>query len=169
MTLESLRLWAHERTPGIPRNVDDLETVEFADVLGAIAEDPKSWEIKTWNEEEMSSKKLTEKMIYSNKCLFPVTQSPRKNVYPSSRCNQTVTSKLATSTERSTYTDVTYYPNCTKLHQHHKNFSMQKNATTQSRDLRHTLCHHLDPIRSITKWESMCSRSSTHSALASQS
>ena len=25
--------------PGIPRNVEDLETVEFADVLGAIAED----------------------------------------------------------------------------------------------------------------------------------
>ena len=32
VTLESLRLWAHERTPGIPRNVEDLETVEFADV-----------------------------------------------------------------------------------------------------------------------------------------
>ena len=39
MTLESLRLWAHERTPGIPRNVEDLETVEFADVLCAITED----------------------------------------------------------------------------------------------------------------------------------
>ena len=38
-TLENLRLWAHKLTPGIPRNVDDLETVEFADVLGAIAED----------------------------------------------------------------------------------------------------------------------------------
>ena len=38
-TVENLRLWAHERTLGIPRNVDDLETVEFADVLGAIAED----------------------------------------------------------------------------------------------------------------------------------
>ena len=38
-TLENLRLWAHERTPGIPRNVYDLETTEFADVLGAIAED----------------------------------------------------------------------------------------------------------------------------------
>ena len=38
MTLESLRLWAPERTPGVPRNVEDLETVEFADVLGAIAD-----------------------------------------------------------------------------------------------------------------------------------
>ena len=38
-TLGNLRLWAHERTLGIPRNVDDLETIEFADVLGAIAED----------------------------------------------------------------------------------------------------------------------------------
>ena len=30
---------ALKRTPGIPRNVGDLETVEFMDVLGAIAED----------------------------------------------------------------------------------------------------------------------------------
>ena len=37
--MENLRLWAHERTPGIPRNVDDLETVAFAEVLGSIAED----------------------------------------------------------------------------------------------------------------------------------
>ena len=33
-----MRLWAHERTPGIPRCVDDLG----ADVLGAIAEDQHS-------------------------------------------------------------------------------------------------------------------------------
>ena len=39
MALESLRLCAHERTPGIRRNVEDLETVELADVLGAIVED----------------------------------------------------------------------------------------------------------------------------------
>ena len=39
VTLEHLRLWEHERTPGIPRNVCDLQTVEFADDLGAIAED----------------------------------------------------------------------------------------------------------------------------------
>ena len=38
-SLENLRLWAHERTLGIPRHVDDLETVEFVDILGAIAED----------------------------------------------------------------------------------------------------------------------------------
>ena len=38
-TLENLRLWAQERTPDVPRNVDDLETVEFTDLLGAIAED----------------------------------------------------------------------------------------------------------------------------------
>ena len=41
-TLESLRLWAHERTPGITRNVDDLETIEIAEVFGAIAEDQHS-------------------------------------------------------------------------------------------------------------------------------
>ena len=38
-TLGNLLLWAHERTLGIPRNVDDLETVEFADVFRAIAEE----------------------------------------------------------------------------------------------------------------------------------
>ena len=38
-TLENLRLGAHERTLGIPRNLEDLETVEFADLLGTIAED----------------------------------------------------------------------------------------------------------------------------------
>ena len=38
VTLENFRLWEHERNPGIPRNMDDLETFEFADVLGAIAE-----------------------------------------------------------------------------------------------------------------------------------
>ena len=32
-TLENLRLWAHKRTLGVPRNVDDLETIEFADLL----------------------------------------------------------------------------------------------------------------------------------------
>ena len=39
LTLESLRLWAHERTLCTQRDVEDLQTVEFADVLGAIAED----------------------------------------------------------------------------------------------------------------------------------
>ena len=38
-TLENLRLWAHERALGIRQSVEDLETVEFADVFGAIAED----------------------------------------------------------------------------------------------------------------------------------
>ena len=39
VTLEHLRLWTHERTPGIPRILDDLETIEIADVLGTITED----------------------------------------------------------------------------------------------------------------------------------
>ena len=41
-TLENLRLWAHEHTLNVPRNVDDLETIEFADLLGTIAEDQHS-------------------------------------------------------------------------------------------------------------------------------
>ena len=39
LTLDNVRLWAHERNPGIPRNMDDLETVKFSEVLGSIAED----------------------------------------------------------------------------------------------------------------------------------
>ena len=90
---------------GIPRNVEDLEIVEFADVLGAIAEDrhcsgyvvqvqksfklnntimersTKFWETKTRKKnKEMSWMKLTEKLICWNRYLFLVTQSPRKNV-----------------------------------------------------------------------------------------
>ena len=58
VTLESLRLLAHERTLRIPRNVEDLETVEFADVVGAIAEDhyltPCAQENFTGTEEDQS-------------------------------------------------------------------------------------------------------------------
>ena len=39
MTWKGLRLWAYEPSLGLPRNVEDLETVEFADVFGAIVED----------------------------------------------------------------------------------------------------------------------------------
>ena len=39
VTLESLRLWAHKLTLDMPPNVEGLVTVEFADELGAIAED----------------------------------------------------------------------------------------------------------------------------------
>ena len=36
---EHQRAWTLERIPGIPRNLGDLETNEFADVLGTTAED----------------------------------------------------------------------------------------------------------------------------------
>ena len=39
VTPAHLRPWTHESTFGISRNLDYLETNEFADVLGAIAED----------------------------------------------------------------------------------------------------------------------------------
>ena len=38
------------------------------------------WETKTWNQEKMSWKKLSEKLICLNRYLFLVTQSPKKNV-----------------------------------------------------------------------------------------
>ena len=78
--------------------MEDLETVEFADVLGAIAEDHhltrRAQACFTGTEEDqgerhdhgtidevlMSWMKLTEKLIFLNKYLFVVTQSERKSV-----------------------------------------------------------------------------------------
>ena len=105
-TLEILRLWAHERTLRVPRNVDDLETIDFAEKLGTIAEDQhltrcvqaclagaeviklnstirerltKSSETKTWKTEETPWQKLIEKLICLNKhhCLSPESQKER--------------------------------------------------------------------------------------------
>ena len=89
--------------------MDDLETIEFSDVLGAIAEDKlltrcaqvcfagteegiklnstirerltKSWKTETWKKEETPWKKPIEKLIYLNRCLYPVIHNQRKNVY----------------------------------------------------------------------------------------
>ena len=64
---------------------------------------------------------------------------------------------------------------CYVLLELHKIISMLRRrfdvrvVTTQGQDLKHTKCHHLDLTRSITKWESMCSRSLTQLACASQS
>ena len=64
---------------------------------------------------------------------------------------------------------------CYVLPELHKTASMLprlfdvRDATTQCRDLNHTKCHHLDLTRSTTQWESMCSRSLTQLACASQS
>ena len=108
MTLQNLRLWAHERTPGVPRNVVDLETNELADVLGTIVEDQhstvlkyvsqvqwriklndtirerftKSWKTKTWKK-ETSWKKLIEKPIYLNKYPLPGDPESEKERLPS--------------------------------------------------------------------------------------
>ena len=77
-TLESARLWAHNRTSSIPLNVEDLETVEFADVFGAISEDHHLTRCAqvcfTGTEEDQAE------LIYLNRYLFLVTQRPGKNV-----------------------------------------------------------------------------------------
>ena len=88
---------------------------------------------------------------------------------PSSPRNQTITSKPATSTERS------IRAKCYALPELHKSISMPqrpfdaKDTTTHSRDLKYTWYLHLDLSRSITKWESMSSRSSIQLLCASQS
>ena len=109
-TVEHLRLWAHERTLGIPRNVDDLERIEFADVLGAINEDPHLTRCTqvcfTGTEEDQAEQSDQEtidevlgeqdmeegrnfleeadreKLIYLSRRLLLVTQSQRKRLAP---------------------------------------------------------------------------------------
>ena len=82
----------------------------------------------------------------------------------SSRFNQTSTSKIATSTERTTRADVTCCSSSTRLYQCCKDTSMsglwQHMAETSN-----TQCFHFDLTRSIA----MCSQSWTQSAGASQS
>ena len=100
MTPEFLPSWTHERTP--PRNLDDRDTNELANVLGTIAEDllltqcdqvyfsvqktikmsgtikersTKSREIQTRSEEEMLRKKSTEELTHQNRYLFLATRS----------------------------------------------------------------------------------------------
>ena len=140
VTLGSLRLWVHGRTPGIPRNVSKLQ------------------------------------LICLNGCFFLVTQSPRKNVL---HLGFVFLAVLALRSGDYIETCDIYREKhscrCYVLSELHKTTSVLRrlfdasDATTQSRDLKHTKCHHLDPKRSITKWESMCSRSLTQAACASQS
>ena len=86
------------------------------------------WETKTWNREKVSWKKLTEMLI----CFSSWSPNVRKRTSsvlascssPSSRRNQTITSKLATSSSRSTCADATSCSSTTTLHQSSKNVSM---------------------------------------------
>ena len=173
-------------------NVDDLETVEFPDLLGTIAADQqltrcaqvcfasteriklnstirdrlaKSWKTKTRKEEEMPWKKLIEKLTCLNGCLYRVTQSPRKNVW---HPGFVFLAELALRSDGYIETcDIhqkKHSCRCYVLLEPHKIISMPQRpfdarvATTQGQDLKHTRYHHLDLKRSITKWESMCSR-----------
>ena len=204
MTLKNLRLWPHERTPGIPRNVDDLETVEFADVLDAIAEDqhlircaqvcftgseedqaeqhdqgttrPSSGRSRHGRRRRCSGRsQLTEKLTRLNRYLFLVTQSQRKNVWhPGFAFLAELALRSGAYLETCDIHRKKHLCRCYVLPELHKTISVPprpfdaRDATTQSRNLKHTKCHRLDPC-SITKWESMCSRSLTQSACVSQS
>ena len=181
-TLEILRLWAHERTLGVPRNVNDLETIDFAEKLGTIAAYQhltrcvqaclagaeviklnstirerltKSSETKTWKTEETPWKRLIEKLICLNKHHCLVTRIPER------------TSSILRSDDYIETCDIyrkKHSCRCHVLPGLHKTVSVPprlfdvRDATTQSRDLKHTKCHHLDVTRSITQLESMCSR-----------
>ena len=159
MTLESLRLWAHERTLGITRNVEDLQTVECAEVLGTIAEEQhltRCAQVSFTGTEEDQAEQHDQGTI--DKVLgdqdmeeggdvleeadreadlleqMPLPLSPRvrertssilaSSSSPCSRCDHAITSKLATSTDRSSRADVTCCPNSTRVHQCRQDFSM---------------------------------------------
>ena len=186
-TIEGLRLWAHERTLGMPRTSTDLETVEFADVFGAVAEDLQLtrcaqvcftgteedqaerhdhgtmdevlWQTKTWKKEEMS--------------LSLVAQSPRKNVKHLGFVILAVLDlRSGDYIETCDIYSEKYSCRCYELPEHHEIISMQHDVrvlTSPSQDLKHTRCRRLDLIRSITRWELMCSRSLTRSVCAFRS
>ena len=193
-TLENLRLWAHERTPGIPRNVDDLETVEFADVLGAIAEDQHLTRCTqvcfTGTEKDLAEqhdqgtiyevlgnqdmedggnawKKLTEKLICSNRCLYMITQNPKKNAWhPGSVFLAELTLQSDGCIETCDIYRKKHSCRCYVLLELHKTKPtpprlFDARDATHKAETSDTQCHHLDLIRSITKWESMCSGSLT--------
>ena len=193
--LECLRLWAHERTPGIPRNVEDLETVEFADVLGAIAEgnnltrcaqvcfagtedDQAERHARSTIDEVLEDQDEDEKGDFLEEAdqeadllhHIPLLGHPESE-------NERLASWLRLPGRAHA---CNIYPEkhscrCYVLFELHKTISMLprpidvRDATTKSRELKHTKCDHLDPIRSITMWDSMCSRSLTQSACASRS
>ena len=200
VTLQNLRLWAHERTPGIPRNVHDLGTVEFADVLGAIAEDQHLTRCAqvcfTGTEEDQAEQhdhgtideflgdqdkdeggdaleEADREADLIEQMPLPGHPKSKKNVW---HLGFVFLANLASLSDD--YVETNDYRKklscrCYVLPGLHKTISAPPipfdagDATTQSRDLKHTKCL-LDLTRSITKWESTCSRSSIQLACASQ-
>ena len=118
----------------------------------------KFWETKTWKKEEMSWK-LTEKLICLNRCLYWVTQNPRKNVW---HLVSVFLAELASPSDD--YIDSCdihrkkHSCRCYVLPVLHKITSVPprlfdvRDATTQSRDLKHTKCLRLGLTRLTTKW-----------------
>ena len=77
-TLENLRLWAHERTPGIPRSVEDLETVEFANVLGGLGTiSSKLDEIVTFHQKKFHKNHFHEKPLSSKITFIKIHFHPK--------------------------------------------------------------------------------------------
>ena len=203
VTLESLRLSAHERTPRIPRNVDVLETIESADVLGAIAENHHlsrcAQVCSTGTEEDQAERHDhgtidevlrdqdmqgggdvldeadREADLFEQILLLGNSKSERWRLASWLRLL-----RRACVAIRRIRGNLRHLPRgalcrCFVLPELHKTIAVPprpfdaRDATTRSRDLKHTKYHHLDSVHSITKCESMCSRSLTQSACASRS
>ena len=194
VTLENLRLWAHERTSGIPRNVDDLETVEFADVLGAIAEEQHltrcaqvCFTVDEEDQAEQRDQATTDEVLgdqdleegrdaleEADREADLLEQMPLLG-HPESERERLASwlrlPRRARVAIRRLHRNLRHLPKealvqmlrAARAPQGYvsaaKTFRCEGCATTQSRDLKHTQCHRPDFVRSITKWESTCSRS----------
>ena len=169
--------------------VRSLKTFTWHDVLRCVSQVQKKiklngtimerltkfWETKTWKNEEMSWMKLIEKLICLNRYLFLVTQSPRRNVlHPGFVFLAVLVLRSGDYIETCDPYREEHSYRCYVLPERHKAISMLprpfdvKDASTQSRDLKHTKCHHLHLCTFNNEVGSMCSRSLTQSACASR-
>ena len=114
----------HERTFGIPQNLDDLEANEFADVVGVIAED-----------------------LHLTLC--------------AQVCSTGTEDDQAAQHDYGTIDEVLGDPDM----EHEEMLRKTEKLTHLNRDL-FLVTQSPDLIRSITKWKSMCSGSSTQSPSA---
>ena len=113
----------------------------------------KFWEIKTWNKEEMFWKKPFEKVPCSSRCVYLVTQNPRKNAWHLGFVFFAELPLLSDDyIETSDINRKKHLCRCYVLPELHKIFpapprlSDARDATTQSRDFKHTKCLHFDLI-----------------------
>ena len=188
VTLGNLRLWAHARTLCIPHEVGDLETVEFADVLGAIAEEQhltRCAQVCFTGTEVLGDQDMEEGgdvLDDADQEAHLLEQIPLPG-HPESEKERLASwlrlPRRARVAIRRLHRNLRHLPrealvrvlraarapqDFQRCHDLSVPRMRQHKAETSN-----TKCHRLDLVLSITKWESVCSRSLTQSACASGS